>query len=207
MTTFGDGHEPPILFILSGPSGAGKGSVMRALLARVPRLTKVVTYTTRPPRAGEIDGVDYHFVSVEQFLQLVQAGQIFEYELVYRDHYYGSPRELFTPGADAMMELDYKGREKYRRRHGPVVSIFVLPPSLAVLRQRILARSPEQNLAARLANAIEQVRHADRYDYIVKNEELGRCVDQVATIIAAERLRRSGRCAWAAMARELKEPD
>src|SRR5579875_2192766 len=151
----------PILFVITGPSGAGKGSVMRRLLDAVPNLQKVVTYTTRPPRAGEEDGFDYRFIAVDAFLAKVQSGEIFEYEQVYHDHYYGSPRDLFVNDADGLIELDYKGYQKYRARHGRVVSIFLLPPNLDALKERILRRSEVENLSARLQNAVEQLRHAD----------------------------------------------
>ncbi|MDA8194352.1 MAG: guanylate kinase [Thermaerobacter sp.] len=182
----------PILFVFTGPSGAGKGSVMRALLDRDQTLNKVVTYTTRAPRQGEVDGFDYHFVSVSDFNRLIRADGLFEYEQVYNDHYYGSPRELFEPGHDGLIELDYKGRLKYQERHRKVVSIFILPPSLPELRRRILARSEVSNLDARLANAVEQIRHARSYDYIIRNDDLVSCIERVEAIVRAERIRRQG---------------
>ncbi len=183
----------PILFILTGPSGVGKGTVMRRLLERVERLNKVVTFTTRPPRDAERDGFDYHFVAVPAFLDMVHRGQLYEYEQVYRDHYYGSPVNLFVPGADALVELDYKGHRKYRTRHSDVVSVFLLPPSLAELERRIVARSQVQNLPNRISNAGVQLRHAREYDYVVVNDDLDACVERVARIIEVERLRREGR--------------
>jgi guanylate kinase len=182
----------PILFIVTGPSGAGKGSVMRALLERDSHLSKVVTYTTRPPRKGEIDGFDYRFISLDDFHAMIQDGRVFEHEQVYQDYYYGSPRELFVEGRDGLIELDYKGRVKYQARHDQVVSIFLLPPDLDELKRRILARSEVSNLDARLANAIEQMRHAHSYDYVVKNDDFDDCVTRVETIIQAERIRRQG---------------
>ncbi len=193
----------PILFVFTGPSGAGKGSVMKSLLARDPLLSKVVTYTTRAPRTGETDGFDYRFVNVEEFHRLIEAGAVFEYEQVYKDHYYGSPRELFLPGHDGIIELDYKGRIKYQERHRGVVSIFLLPPSLDELKRRILARSEVNNLDARLNNAVEQLRHAKTYDYVVKNDRLEECVETVATIIQAERSRRAGYRALEEMTHQL----
>ena len=166
---------------------------MRRLLDRVERLSKVVTFTTRPPRDAERDGFDYHFVAVPTFLDMVHQGQLYEYEQVYRDHYYGSPVELFLPGHDALVELDYKGHRKYRSRHDEVVSIFLLPPSLDELERRIVARSKVQNLPNRISNATVQLRHAGEYDYVVVNDDLSACVDRVARIIEVERLRRDGR--------------
>lgn len=183
----------PILFIITGPSGVGKGTVMRSLLNRVERLSKVVTYTTRPPRDAERDGFDYHFVPVPDFLELVRQGRLYEYEQVYRDHYYGSPVDLFVAGHDALMELDYKGHRKYRSRHSDVVSVFLLPPSLDELERRIVARSKVQNLPNRISNAGVQLRHAGEYDYLVVNDDLEACTERVARIIEVERLRREGR--------------
>ncbi len=198
----------PILFIFTGPSGAGKGSVMRALLERDPSLRKVVTYTTREPRTGETDGFDYRFVSVAEFHQLVDSGQMFEYEQVYQDHYYGSPKELFVPDHDGIIELDYKGRLKFTARHRRVVAIFLLPPSLEELKRRILQRSQVDNLEARLRNAIEQVRHAHSYDYVVKNDTLDDCISRVETIIRAERHRRRGQLELTHMMEDLRDdPD
>ncbi|AEJ40612.1 guanylate kinase [Sulfobacillus acidophilus TPY] len=195
----------PILFIFSGPSGAGKGSVMRALLERDAQLKKVVTYTTRQPRPGEVDGFDYRFVSVTEFQRLIQTGAVFEYEQVYHDHFYGSPRELFVPDHDGIIELDYKGRLKYESRHRRVVSIFLLPPSLEELRRRILSRSEVSNLDARLANAVEQLRHARSYDYIVKNDDLDTCIERVEYIIRTERIRRLGQHELDKMLADLRE--
>lgn len=195
----------PILFVFTGPSGAGKGSVMRALLERDETLRKVVTFTTRAPREGEVNGFDYRFVSVETFRGLIDRGEMFEYEQVYHDHYYGSPKELFVPEHDGIIELDYKGRLKYTARHRRVVAIFLLPPSLEELKRRILQRSQVDNLSARLQNAIEQVRHAQSYDYIVKNDDLDACVERVETIIRAERHRRLGQSELAGMLDDLRD--
>lgn len=193
------------MFVFSGPSGAGKGSVMRAVLERDPRLNKVVTYTTRQPREGEVDGFDYRFVSVGTFHNLMAHEKLFEYEQVYHDHYYGSPKELFVPDHDGIIELDYKGRLKYTARHRRVVAIFLLPPSLDELKRRILQRSKVDNLEARLANAIEQMRHAQSYDYVVKNDNLEDCLARVETIIRAERHRRMGQQELALMLGDMRE--
>ena len=193
----------PILFIFTGPSGAGKGSVMRALLERDAQLSKVVTYTTRPPRDGEIDGFDYWFVSTIEFQQMIADGRVFEHERVYQDYYYGSPRDLFVEGRDGLIELDYKGRLKYQQRHDRVVSVFLLPPDLDELKRRIVTRSEVTNLEARLTNAIEQMRHAHTYDYVVKNDDFEQCVERVEAIVKAERIRRQGTMHLEAMEKQV----
>ncbi len=178
---------------------------MRALLERDPRLSKVVTYTTRPPREGEVEGFDYHFVSTPTFQHLVADGTVYEHEKVYQDYYYGSPCELFVDGKDGIIELDYKGRMKYQLRHRPVVSVFLLPPNLEELRRRIVSRSEVSNLEARLANAVEQIRRAHTYDYIVKNVDFETCVARVQQIVEAERLRRRGTADLAEIEREIAD--
>lgn len=214
-----------LLFILSGPSGVGKASVLHGVLERLPDLRKVVTYTTRSPRAHEVPGFDYHFVGRDEFFAMVADGRIQEYERVYGDDYfYGSPAFSLDEGAgagraaggggedggagaagggqagdtegvstapDRIVELDYKGFRKYRQRYaGSTVAIFLVPPSLGVLERRINNRGRVDNLAARLANAVEQLRYAGEYDYVVVNEDLDECVDTVAAIVRAERCRR-----------------
>ncbi len=212
-----------LLFILSGPSGVGKASVLHGVLERVPDLRKVVTYTTRSPRAHEVPGLDYHFVGRDEFFAMVADGRIQEYERVYGDDYfYGSPAfsleggdgasgaaggggeeggagaagparggEGGRPVPDRIVELDYKGFRKYRQRYaGSTVAVFLVPPSLGVLERRINNRGRVDNLAARLANAVEQLRYAGEYDYVVVNEDLDECVDTVAAIVRAERCRR-----------------
>ncbi len=202
-----------LLFILSGPSGVGKASVLNGVLERVPDLCKVVTYTTRSPRAHEVPGHDYNFVSREEFFAMVADGRIQEYERVYGDDYFygspafslaeagcaGGPVPFAFPRAEAagresvpdrIIELDYKGFRKYRQRYADTVSIFLVPPSLEVLERRINNRGRVDNLAARLANAVEQLRYAGEYDYVVVNEDLDACVETVAAIVRTERCRR-----------------
>lgn len=180
-----------LLFILSGPSGVGKASVLHGVLQKVPDLEKVVTYTTRAPRPHEVPGFDYKFVTREQFFAMVESQEIQEYERVYGDDYfYGSPSFVLDDGRDRIIELDYKGFRKYRTRYEGTVSVFLVPPSLEVLERRINNRGRVDNLPARLANAVEQLRYAGEYDYVVVNEDLGECVDTVAAIVRAERCRR-----------------
>lgn len=176
------------LFIVTGPSGAGKNTIMTHLFQTFPQIKKVVTYTTRPPRPHETDGVDYWFVNQEEFFTKVKEGQILEYEQVYRDYYYGSPARLFQEGSVVMMEMDWKGHRTYRQVYPdiPIASFFLVPPSLADIRQRILARSPVSNLHSRLANALEQLEHAAEYTYIVVNDDKCLALSQVEALVRAE---------------------
>ncbi len=186
-------QRSPILFIVSGPSGSGKGTILSYLKDDVPGMGKVVNYTTRRPRPGEEDGIDYNYVSEEEFFRLVERGHIFEYERVYNDYYYGSPANALNDEMDRVIELDYKGHRTYREYiDGDVVSIFLLPPSLQEMQRRIQQRAEEKNLQSRLENAHEQVRRASEYDYVLLNDDLHKCRRQVRAIVTAERARRRG---------------
>ncbi len=186
-------QRDPILFVISGPSGGGKGTIMQRVLAEFPAIQKVVNYTTRPPRNGEQDGVDYHFIDEKTFRSLQEQGKIFEAERVYNDYYYGSPSDLLDEGADRFIEVDFKGHQKLRRHYNEVVSFFVLPPSFEELERRIRQRSPEANLPARLNNAREQIAEAGDYDYLIVNDDLDVCCCEVITAIRAEQIKRKGR--------------
>ena len=168
MMTLTASGRPPILFVISGPSGSGKGTVITHLLDYFPDMDRIVTYTTREPREGEIDGVHYRFITPERFEDLRDEGGIFEYERVYNDYYYASPSHVLAGGCDRIIEVDYKGHRKFRSEYPQTVSIFLLPPSMEELSARILARSPEDNMTSRLENAREQISHAGEYDYILR---------------------------------------
>ena len=174
------------VFIISGPSGAGKASVIRSLL-QTTSLKKIVNFTTRPPRESEQPGMDYHFVTGVEFATLYRKGLIAESEMVYDDFCYGSPAVSHNPnGPDCLIELDPKGRRFFVERHGPfVTSIFLLPPSLEDLRLRIQSRQPEANLDRRLQTALAQIACAREYDYIVLNDSLTTAATAAAGIVAA----------------------
>ncbi len=180
-----------ILFVLSGPSGVGKATVLRKVLERVPDLRKIVTFTTRQPRPGEVAGFDYFFLSREEFFRRVAEGEIFEYEQVYGDDYfYGSPRPDFSSG-DQIIELDHRGFSTYQRHFASrMVSVFLLPPSLQELKRRLDTRGSTPNLELRLEQALVQLGYAAQYDYLVLNDDADRAADAVAGIVRAERCRR-----------------
>ncbi len=182
-----------ILFVVTGPSGSGKGTIMRAIVKQFPDIVKIATYTTRAPRANEEHGFDYNFVSQACFLDKVDAGDIAEWEQVYRDHFYGSPSFNPDAGPDRLMELDYKGMFKYKGRAKRLVSIFIAPPSLEEMVERIEKRSTEANLTNRINNAIEQMRYAEHYDYIIINARMEEACAEALSIVGAERARRDHR--------------
>jgi len=158
------------LFILSGPSGTGKATMLEYVTSHA-HIHRVVTYTTRKPRPSEKDGVDYHFVSPERFEELFADGTIIERERVYGDFFYGSPRDVFGDDlSHAIMELDTVGAETYRGVHENVVTIFILPPSIDELVRRIESRHREANFANRLRKARPMLEHARSYDHLVVND-------------------------------------
>ena len=177
-----------LLFIVTGPSGAGKNTVMTHIYSTFPEIKKAVTYTTRAPRPHELDGVDYRFIGQEEFFSKVREGKILEYEQVYNDYYYGSPAQIFADGPIKIMEMDWKGHRTYRQVYKDIIiaSIFLVPPSLEEIKQRILSRSQVDNLQSRLANALEQLEHADDYTYVVVNDQKDRTLQQVEALVRAE---------------------
>lgn len=183
-----------ILFIVSAPSGAGKTTLVRALLEAEPGVKLSVSYTTRPPRAGETDGRDYHFVTPEVFDRMAAAGDFLESAEIY-GHRYGTSRhwvgEQLGGGADLLLEIDWQGARQVRRLMPGAVAIFVLPPSLEALEQRLRARrqdSPEV-IARRLSAAREEIGHVGEFDYVIINDEFDRAAQELRSIIRAERLR------------------
>jgi guanylate kinase len=177
-----------LLFIVTGPSGAGKNTVMTHIYNTFPEIKKAVTYTTRAPRPHEQDGVDYRFIGQEEFFAKVREGKILEYEQVYNDYYYGSPAEIFADGPIKIMEMDWKGHRTYRQVYKDIriASIFLVPPSLEEIKKRILGRSQVDNLQSRLANALEQLEHAHDYTYIIVNDQKDRTLQQVEALVRAE---------------------
>lgn len=184
-----------LLFIVSGPSGAGKRTLIEHIVNRFPNLRRVPTYTTRPPRSGEVPGIDYVFISDSEFRELVVTGEIFEFRRTYGDHLYGSPSQLIreSPGADMITEMDPHGMLRVRAntcRH--VVSLFLLPPEGKRLVSRIERRANEGNVKTRVAIAQQQIPFAWAYDYILLNDVLEEFLQNAGTIVEAELLRRDG---------------
>ncbi len=183
-----------ILFIVSGPSGSGKKTFAEHIIRKFAEIQRVATYTTREPRRGEIEDFDYVFIGEEEFEELVASKEIFEFTRTYGDNLYGSPKRLIEAGSDDLIvELDYKGMLRTRAMSARrTVSIFVLPPDLEVMTQRIERRQREDNLAARRKKFFEQIQFAWAYDYVVQNGELDRFLAQAEAIAEAELLRRAG---------------
>jgi guanylate kinase len=185
-----------LMLVLSSPSGAGKSTIARELLARDPDLAMSVSATTRSPRPGEVDGRDYSFTSADRFAAMVAGGEMLEHATVF-GNCYGSPRapveRLLASGRDVLFDVDWQGTQQLRQNAGDdLVSVFILPPSRAELERRLRTRAqdPEDVVRARMAKAADEMSHWAEYDYIVVNREVERAVADVMTILAAERLRR-----------------
>ncbi len=194
------------LFVVSGPSGSGKTTLLQAALHAVPGLEFSVSATTRPARAGERDGVDYHFVSREAFLALLADGALLEHAEVY-GNFYGTPRRpveaALAEGRSIVLDIDVQGAAQVRAAHPEAVSVFVLPPNLAAIESRLRARGLDDDgiVARRVREADEQLAEAGRYDYLVMNDDLESAHAQFEAVLVAELLRRSRRESWTVAAR------
>jgi len=185
-----------ILFVVSGPSGSGKETIISRLLSEVDGLARISTYATRPMRPGEAEGNPYHFISDSEFDRLIASGEIFEHETVYGSYRYGSPRRALeaTGDRDSLMELDPNGYRRMRKsRDAATVGIFLLVPDLETLNRRIMKRHAESDVEARIAAAQKQIRESHDYDYLLMNDDLETCCRNAVRICQVERLRRDGK--------------
>jgi guanylate kinase len=182
-----------VLFVVAAPSGGGKSSMVNALLEREPGIRLSVSYTTRPPRPGEAEGNHYHFVDVPTFRQLEDRGEFLEHALVHGNWYATSAtwlRAQVAAGQDVLLEIDWQGAAQVRRLIPDSVHIFILPPSIEALRERLekRAQDPPDVIAQRLVTAREEMRHCGEFDYVIMNQDFARAVDDLSVIVRAARL-------------------
>jgi guanylate kinase len=184
------------MLVLSSPSGAGKTTISRALLKTEPDLRMSVSVTTRPPRPGEVEGKDYYFLGEPEYKRMVKAGELLEHARVF-DNFYGTPRSHvereLAAGHDVLFDIDWQGTQQLRASaRGDLVSIFVLPPSLAELERRLTSRGQDsaETVRKRMARAADEMSHWPEYDYVIVNFDIERSIGQVKSILTGERLRR-----------------
>ncbi|OOF56576.1 guanylate kinase [Rodentibacter genomosp. 2] len=184
------------LYILSAPSGAGKSSLISALLERDSSTQKMVSisHTTRDPRPGEIDGVHYYFVSKEEFESLIKQDLFLEYATVFGGNYYGTSlpaiQENLAKGIDVFLDIDWQGAQQIRKKVVNVKSIFILPPSLPELERRLIGRGQDSEavIMERMVKAKNEISHYDEYDYIIINDNFEQALADLQSILSAERL-------------------
>lgn len=183
-----------VLLVVSGPSGAGKGTICQLLRDQLPDLGYSISVTTRQPRTGEVDGVNYFFKTVPEVKEMIAAGELLEYAEVY-GNYYGTPRkyveDLLNSGHDVLLEIDIQGALQIKKRFPEGVFVFIVPPSLDELSARIYKRGTdsEEVIKRRMASAAGELTYAQEYDYIIVNDIAEKAAKKVLTIMEAERYR------------------
>ncbi|WP_439235185.1 guanylate kinase [Lonepinella koalarum] len=185
------------LYILSAPSGAGKSSLISALLAQdqQKKMMLSISHTTRQPRPGEIDGVHYYFVSVAEFETLIEQGAFLEYANVFGGNYYGTSlpaiEKNLSQGIDVFLDIDWQGARQIRQKVPSVKSIFILPPSLQELERRLIGRGQdsEEVIVQRMSKAMDEISHYDEYDYVIVNDNFEQALTDLKSILRAEKLK------------------
>ncbi len=182
------------LFVVAAPSGAGKSTLVNALLAREPGIKLSISTTTRPPRPGEQDGREYHFTNAEDFTARAAAGEFLEWAEVF-GNYYGTSRTLIEremeKGTDILLEIDWQGAQQVRKQFPDAAGIFILPPSIAALEQRLYKRGQDEPnvITKRLLAAGGEIAHAREFDYVIINEEFDVALSEMVAVVIATRCR------------------
>ena len=199
------------MLVLSSPSGAGKTTLSRELLRIDGQITMSVSVTTRPPRPGEKHGADYWFVSPEEFGLMVNRRELLEHAKVF-DHWYGTPVEpvdqALSEGRDVLFDIDWQGTQQLAQNaRDDLVSVFILPPSTTDLEKRLKTRAQDSAavVARRMAQAADEISHWAEYDYIVVNDDVQRCLEEVRAILVAERRRRQRQTGLLDFVKQLRE--
>jgi guanylate kinase len=204
-------HRRGLLIVLSSPSGAGKTSITRALIQRDGRIHASVSVTTRARRPGEVDGQHYFFIERARFESMVARGELLEHASVFGNQY-GTPRafveEKLAAGEDIVSDIDWQGTQQLVEKiRGDLVSVFVLPPTMAALEQRLRARAQDSDdvVRARMAKSADEMSHWPEYDYVIVNRDLEASVAQVQAILTAERLKRARQIGLAEFVNRLRD--
>ena len=199
-----------LMFVLSSPSGAGKTTLSRMLLEKMPGMKLSVSVTTRAMRPGEIDGKDYRFIDKAAFDAMAKKGELLEFATVF-DHHYGTPRgpveAALAAGEDVLFDIDWQGTQQLREKaRDDVVSVFILPPSAADLEKRLHTRAQDSDtvIAGRMSRASHELSHWAEYDYVVTNRDIDVAYSEVATVLKAERLKRERQTGLSAFVRDLQ---
>ena len=202
-----------LLFILSSPSGAGKTTITRSLLANDPDLRVSVSVTTRPPRPGEVDGKDYHFISKEQFTAMIDNNQLLEHAKVF-GNYYGTPlkpvEEALANSQDIIFDIDWQGTQQLKQKLvNDLVTVFILPPSQEELERRLRTRQQDDEaiIQDRMQKASAEISHYSEYDYIIVNTNLEKSIQKAQSILEAERCKRRRLTALTDFVRKLTNCD
>lgn len=181
------------LFVVSAPSGAGKTSLVKALIESTPGINVSVSHTTRPMRPGEVDGLNYHFIDQGRFAAMLNDNAFLEHAQVF-DNLYGTSKDAVAAslkgGTDVILEIDWQGAQQIRRQAPDAVSIFILPPSREVLEQRLIGRGqdPEDVIRKRMAQASEQVSHHVEFDYLIVNDDFDKALRELQAVVLSRRL-------------------
>ena len=204
-------HRRGLMFILSSPSGAGKTTISRMLLTADDEIELSISATTRAPREGEIDGVDYHFVGESKFDEMVENDQFYEWAEVFGNNY-GTPkgyiRKGLKEGRDFLFDIDWQGTQQlYQKDQQDAVSVFILPPSLTELRRRLESRASDSSdvIDRRMDRARAEISHWAEYDYVVINDDVDQCFVKVREILHAERMKRTRQTGLIPFVRELMD--
>jgi guanylate kinase len=199
-----------LMFVLSSPSGAGKTTMSRALLAEDGDITMSVSATTRKPRPGEVDGVDYYFVSADQFQSMIDGNALLEWATVFGNRY-GTPRspveDALAAGRDVLFDIDWQGTQQLQQTDAAsdLVRVFILPPDLQELERRLTSRNTDhpEVIADRMSRSCDEIRHWGEYDYVLVNDDAETCLNEIRAILKAERLRRKRQLGLANFVRDM----
>ena len=184
-----------LLIVVSGPSGAGKGTICNKLVKEMENTRLSISMTSRPPRVTEINGIDYYFVTKEEFEEKINNDEFLEYAVVHHNQYYGTPKsnieEDLNEGKNVILEIDIQGALKVKERVKEAIFIFIMPPSMKVLKERLIKRNTEtkDKVFERFQTAYKEINDYKKYNYIVVNDEIDKAVNKVKSIIIAEKCR------------------